>query len=193
MPASPGSRSARSLRRRPSCAGSAGGIGADVAEAVAAARAAGIGSINLDLLYDVPDRPADAGWQTLDAALDLGPDHLSLYALTLDDPDAEGLTGPAGDHLPMTRGARAGATAPGRAQDEDRAAAQYHHAVHRLGDGRLARLRDLELGPARPREPPQPRLLGAPPVRGGRARAPTPSTARRGAGTPPGSTATSRR
>ena len=43
---------------------------------------------------------------TLDAALALGPDHLSLYALTLDDPDAEGLTGPEGDHLPTTRGAR---------------------------------------------------------------------------------------
>ena len=33
-------------------------------------------------------------------------DHVSAYALTLDDPDAEGLTGPLGDHLPTTAGAR---------------------------------------------------------------------------------------
>ena len=39
---------------------------------------------------------------TLERALELEPDHLSLYALTLDDPDAEGLTGPDGDHLPTT-------------------------------------------------------------------------------------------
>ena len=36
--------------------------------------------------------------------LRLEPDHLSLYALTLDDPDAEGLTGPGGDHLPVRPG-----------------------------------------------------------------------------------------
>ena len=43
-------------RSRPSSAGSAGAIGpADVGDAVAAARAGGIGSINLDLLYDIPD------------------------------------------------------------------------------------------------------------------------------------------
>src|SRR4029079_15274758 len=62
----------------------------------------------------------------------LRPDHLSLYALTLDDPDAEGLTGPDGDHLPTKRGARRWREAAIPEQDEDRAAAQYHHAVHRL-------------------------------------------------------------
>jgi oxygen-independent coproporphyrinogen-3 oxidase len=71
---------------------------------------------------------------TLEAALDLEPDHLSLYALTLDDPDAEGLTGPDGDHLPTRRGARRWRDRALDEQDEDRAAAQYHHAVHRLGD-----------------------------------------------------------
>src|SRR4029079_8407971 len=65
-------------------------------------------------------------------ALALEPDHLSLYALTLDDPDAEGLTGPAGDHLPTTTGARRWRALARPRQDEDRAAAQYHHAVHRL-------------------------------------------------------------
>jgi putative oxygen-independent coproporphyrinogen III oxidase len=104
----------------------------DVADAVDAARGAGIGSINVDLLYDVPDGSLDAWIDTLEAALVLEPDHLSLYALTLDDPDAEGLTGPDGDHLPTRRGARRWRDTALPEQDEDRAAAQYHHAVHRL-------------------------------------------------------------
>ncbi len=105
---------------------------ADVGEAVAAARSAGIGSVSLDLLYDVPGS-TEAGWAaTLEAALALGPDHLSLYALTLDDPDAEGLTGIAGDHLPTTPGARRWRSNARPCQDEDRAAAQYLHATERL-------------------------------------------------------------
>jgi oxygen-independent coproporphyrinogen-3 oxidase len=104
----------------------------DVGDAVAAARAGGFGSINLDLLYDIPDGSLATWIETLEGGLDLAPDHLSLYALTLDDPDAEGLTGPDGDHLPTTRGARRWRDAAIPSQDEDRAAAQYHHAVHRL-------------------------------------------------------------
>lgn len=107
---------------------------ADVADAVAGARAAGIESLNLDLLYDLPGASVDGWMTTLDWALDLDPDHLSLYALTLDDPEAEGLTGPLGDHLPTTRGARRWRDAARTGQDEDRAAAMYHHAVHRLAE-----------------------------------------------------------
>ena len=107
----------------------------DVGDAVVAARWAGIESINLDLLYDVPDGSIATWMDTLDAALALEPDHLSLYGLTLDDPDEEGLTGPGGDHLPTTRGARRWRELAIPAQDEDRAAAQYHHAVLRLADG----------------------------------------------------------
>ena len=91
-------------------------------------------SVSLDLLYDVPDATLADWIDTLDAALALEPDHLSLYALTLDDPDAEGLTGPGGDHLPTTAGARRWRDAARAIQDEDRAAAQYHHAVHRLAE-----------------------------------------------------------
>jgi oxygen-independent coproporphyrinogen-3 oxidase len=105
---------------------------ADVGAAIAAVRDAGIASVSLDLLYDTPDATLADWIDTLEAALALGPDHLSLYALTLDDPDAEGLTGPAGDHLPTTVGARRWREDARRVQDEDRAAAQYHHAVHRL-------------------------------------------------------------
>ena len=105
-----------------------------VADAVAEARAAGVRSVSLDLLYDVPDQTVTGWMATLDAALDLAPDHLSLYALTLDDPDAEGLTGPEGDHLPTTPGARRWREIAGPGQDDDRAAAQYHHAVVRLAE-----------------------------------------------------------
>lgn len=102
---------------------------ADVVDAVAGAREAGIQSLNLDLLFDIPDGRFGTWMATVDAALALAPDHLSLYALTLDDPDAEGLTGEGGDHLPTTAGARRWREAARPRQDEDRAAGQYHHAV----------------------------------------------------------------
>ena len=105
----------------------------DVAATVEQARAACIPSVSLDLLYDLPDGTPDGWSATLDAALRLGPDHLSLYALTLDDPDAEGLTGPTGDHLPTSAGARRWRARSRAGQDEDRAAAQYEHAVSVLG------------------------------------------------------------
>jgi oxygen-independent coproporphyrinogen-3 oxidase len=105
-----------------------------VADAVAGARSAGIDSINVDLLYDIPDTDLPTWMATLDTALALEPDHLSLYALTLDDLEAEGLTGPTGDHLPTTKGARRWRDGVRPGQDEDRAAAQYHHAVIVLGD-----------------------------------------------------------
>lgn len=105
----------------------------DVAESVRAARAAGIPSVSLDLLYDVPGATMASWARTLDAALALEPDHLSLYALTLDDPDAEGLTGMDGDHLPVSDGARRWRERARRRQDDDRAAAMY-----RVADARLA-------------------------------------------------------
>jgi oxygen-independent coproporphyrinogen-3 oxidase len=107
---------------------------ADVADAVAEAREAGIRSLSLDLLYDVPGTSVDGWMTTLEWALDLRPDHLSLYALALDDPVAEELTGPLGDHQPPTRGARRWRDAARAGQDEDRAVAMYHHAVHRLAE-----------------------------------------------------------
>jgi putative oxygen-independent coproporphyrinogen III oxidase len=107
---------------------------ADVADAVSGAREAKIASLNLDLLYDLPDTDVSSWMTTLDAALDLAPDHLSLYALSLDDPDAEGLTGPTGDHLPTRPGARRWREAARPGQDEDRAAAQYHHATITLAE-----------------------------------------------------------
>ena len=130
---------------------------------------------------------------TLDAALELGPDHLSLYGLTLDDPDAEGLTGPDGDHLPTTRGARRWREIARPGQDEDRAAAQYHHAVVRLKE---ARFHGYEISNwARPGHESRHNLdlLGPAPVRGGRPGRARVRRRRPAAGTRPGSTATSPR
>ncbi len=106
---------------------------ADVVDAVGAARAAGFDSINLDLLYDVPGQSIRGWLGTLEAALALGPDHLSLYALTLVDPDAEGLTGATGDHLPTRPGARRWRDRARAGQDDDWAAEQYTAATRVLG------------------------------------------------------------
>lgn len=104
----------------------------DVAAAVADARAAGFASLSLDLLYDVPGQSL-ANWErTLGAALALQPDHLSLYALTLDDPGTEGLTGEGGDHLPTTAGALKWRERARREQSDDRAADQYQLAFDLL-------------------------------------------------------------
>jgi putative oxygen-independent coproporphyrinogen III oxidase len=105
----------------------------DVARAVAEARGGGIGSVSLDLLYDLPGSSLEDWSATLEAALELQPDHLSLYALTLDDPDAEGLTGAGGDHLPTSRGARRWRDRARAQQDDDVAAAEYSLAIDRLG------------------------------------------------------------
>jgi len=107
----------------------------DVAAAVAGARAAGIGSVSLDLLYDVPGQSVAAWEATLRAALALAPDHLSLYGLTLDDPDAEGITGLGGDHLPTPPGARRWRERALLDQDDDRAADQYNLATDLLAAG----------------------------------------------------------
>jgi len=104
----------------------------DVVATVAAAREAGIPSISLDLLYDIPGGTLEAWAASLNAGLALEPDHLSLYALTLDDPEAEGLTGAGGDHLPTTRGARRWRERARATQDDDRAAAMYELADRRL-------------------------------------------------------------
>jgi oxygen-independent coproporphyrinogen-3 oxidase len=101
----------------------------DVVRALAAARTAGIGSVNVDLLYDVPGQSVEDWERTLRAALELSPDHLSLYALTLDDPDEEGITGSGGDHLPTPPGARRWRERARFGQDDDRAADQYALAM----------------------------------------------------------------
>jgi putative oxygen-independent coproporphyrinogen III oxidase len=112
---------------------------ADVGSAVRDARRAGFADISLDLLYDVPGQTVGSWRASLEAALELGPDHVSTYALALDDPDAEELTGPAGDHLPVRGGARAWRQRARSGQDEDRAAEMDASADEILAGAGLAR------------------------------------------------------
>jgi oxygen-independent coproporphyrinogen-3 oxidase len=54
-------------------------------DAVAAARAAGFEHVNVDLIYGTPGE-SDADWQaSLDAAVDIGVDHVSAYSLIVED------------------------------------------------------------------------------------------------------------
>ncbi len=95
---------------------------ADVVAGVEAARDAGFDSLSVDLLMDIPGQTLDTWDATLVAVTDLAPDHCSTYLLTLEDPDADGLTTPDGDHLPVRAGARRWRATAIAAQDEDRAA-----------------------------------------------------------------------
>lgn len=54
------------------------------AAAVHGAREAGFQNINLDLMYGLPGQTMDSWLGTVDAALSLGPSHLSCYALTVE-------------------------------------------------------------------------------------------------------------
>ncbi|MEE4184595.1 MAG: radical SAM family heme chaperone HemW [Gammaproteobacteria bacterium] len=57
---------------------------ADALRAFAAARAAGIDNINLDLMYALPDQPVDGAVADIERALSLAPEHISHYHLTLE-------------------------------------------------------------------------------------------------------------
>jgi len=52
--------------------------------AFAAARQAGFGNVNLDLIYGACGETLDSWRRTLEWAIDLGPEHLSCYALTVE-------------------------------------------------------------------------------------------------------------
>lgn len=58
---------------------------AQAVAAFAAARAAGIGQVNLDLMYGLPGQGLGSWEETLRKALALEPDHLSLYALIVEE------------------------------------------------------------------------------------------------------------
>jgi oxygen-independent coproporphyrinogen-3 oxidase len=49
------------------------------------AREAGFQRINLDLIYGLPQQPIERWQASLERAIDLGPDHMSLYALTVEE------------------------------------------------------------------------------------------------------------
>jgi oxygen-independent coproporphyrinogen-3 oxidase len=53
-------------------------------QAIRAAREAGFDNLNLDLIYGLPTQSLDTWQSTLEEALALRPEHLSLYSLTLE-------------------------------------------------------------------------------------------------------------
>ncbi len=56
----------------------------DVIEAVTSARKAGFDNLNLDLIYGLPEQTLDSWQTTVNRILDLHPEHISAYALTLE-------------------------------------------------------------------------------------------------------------
>src|SRR5690606_23415346 len=91
---------------------------ADVPRAVAALRDAGIASLSLDLIYALPDA-LDRDWGgDLDQVLALGPDHLSLYGLTVEP------------QTPLGRWVARGAAVP---SPDERYAREFLLADARLG------------------------------------------------------------
>jgi oxygen-independent coproporphyrinogen III oxidase len=89
------------------------------ARAVAAARQAGLDNISVDLIFGLPSRLGRDWAADLDGAVDLVPDHVSLY----------GLTAEAGTPLGRWVGAGRESLA-----DEDTYAAEYRLAAERLKD-----------------------------------------------------------
>ncbi len=95
---------------------------ANVQRAVTLARAAGIERINVDLIYGTPGETLDDWRATLDAAIALGTDHVSAYALTVE---------------PATPLGRAVASGARPAPDDDDQADKYVLADRVLGDAGL--------------------------------------------------------
>jgi oxygen-independent coproporphyrinogen-3 oxidase len=112
---------------------------ADVVAAVAAARAAGLHAVSLDLLTDIPGQTMTSWRRTLEMALDLGPEHLSVYTLTLDRVDADDHAGAESDHLPLTAGARGWRMRARATQSEERAADMESLSDELAGAAGLAR------------------------------------------------------
>jgi oxygen-independent coproporphyrinogen-3 oxidase len=112
-------------------------------EAVAEARAAGFEHINLDLIYGAP-RETDEDWQaSLDAAISAGPDHISAYALVVEEGTAlarqvaQGLLSPPDDDVLADRYVMA---------DETLAAAGFEwYEVSNWATSEAARCRHNEL------------------------------------------------
>ena len=81
---------------------------AEAVDFLRAARAAGFDSVGIDLIYGLPGRTGDAWRRDLDAAVSLGPDHVSIYCLeiTADTPLGRALS--AGDFLEANPETQAG-------------------------------------------------------------------------------------
>jgi oxygen-independent coproporphyrinogen-3 oxidase len=93
----------------------------DVIDGVRWTRQAGFGNLNLDLIYGLPEQTHKRWQSSVDLVLGLHPEHLSLYALTVEHGTPFGRWAERG-RLPMP--------------DPDRAADMYEWAAERLaGEG----------------------------------------------------------
>jgi len=90
---------------------------AEAEAAYGAARQAGFENVGLDLIFGLPQQELESWQQSLEKAIRLGPDHLSLYALTVEE------------NTPLGR-----AVAANRAwePDEDAQAEMYEESEDRL-------------------------------------------------------------
>ena len=82
-----------------------------------AARSAGFDNVSLDLIFGLPGQTADCWLESLEEAMGLGPEHLSLYALTIEE------------GTPLARDVARGRTP---APDPDLQAELYLHTAERL-------------------------------------------------------------
>ncbi|MBF6589222.1 MAG: radical SAM family heme chaperone HemW [Ktedonobacterales bacterium] len=89
----------------------------EIETAFHAARAAGFTSVNLDFMYALPGQSLTTWAATLERAVSLGPDHLSLYSLIVEE------------GTPLHRWVRQGKVRPA---DQDIAADMYELAEARL-------------------------------------------------------------
>jgi oxygen-independent coproporphyrinogen-3 oxidase len=94
----------------------------DVAASIREARAAGATSVSIDLLADLPGVSLESWARSLDAALALQPDHISVYALTLALGGADEGEGIVDDRLATPAGAIAWRQRAAAEQDEERGA-----------------------------------------------------------------------
>ncbi len=92
---------------------------ASVGRAVGIARSAGIENINLDLIFAIPGQTLAELDADLDAALALGPTHLSCYSLIFEP------------HTPLTKRMQLGLIQP---MDEGQERAMYERVIDRLDD-----------------------------------------------------------
>ncbi|CAM5679806.1 Heme chaperone HemW OS=Streptomyces violarus OX=67380 GN=FHS41_003526 PE=3 SV=1 [Streptomyces violarus] len=130
---------------------------------VAEARAAGFDHVNLDLIYGTPGESDDDWRASLDAALGAGPDHVSAYALIVEEGTQLARRIRRGE-VPMT--------------DDDVHADRYLIAEEALSRGGFRLVRGVQLGHLRGRAlPAQRAVLAARRTGGARAPAPTPTSA----------------
>ncbi len=87
-----------------------------VVQAFGEARQAGFTNINLDLMFGLPNQTLLMFQETLEKALELNPEHFSLYALQVEE------------GTPLHRWVKEGLCLP----DEEMVADQYEHAQERL-------------------------------------------------------------